>query len=433
MEIISFFINFIILFLLLKCEVENLNSNDSLLEWGLKNKLNLSSYIEIKEISKTKMKFIAKTDIPSDKDLLIIPYSLMFNISKTMELINLLPLKKQFEDFQKLNNSFFPEELESRKEKPFLSYIFYLINHKKKKYKKTKFYQFYQKYLDLLRKYYPKSTLFYSGPQIQYLAGTFLDRMNDIIKGIFQGEVEIFSNKTYYKKLIDFDEYTQHRLAINKYGINISNHWTLVPFLNCFDDNYDSFNANYSIEENGDMRIYSIQNIKKGEPIVLMSKKKTNIMRLITEGQTSEKLVDYYPIYQISAFSPGLYYQYGINDKSYYDKYIVNILEEDIYSKLLNIYKNHSNLLQGDGSDTWAYDILEMNLNFYKEHFEGITMNKIYEIYIDSDDRINIERIIRGERKIIETIYDKANKIIDKYLENLEKQESKKNKKDSDL
>ena len=128
-----------------------------------------------------------------------------------------------------------------------------------------------------------------------------------------------------------------------------------------------------------------------------------------------------------------MYYQYGINDKSYYDKYIVNILEEDIYSKLLNIYKNHSNLLQGDGSDTWAYDILEMNLNFYKEHFEGITMNKIYEIYIDSDDRINIERIIRGERKIIETIYDKANKIIDKYLENLEKQESKKNKKDSDL
>ena len=82
-------------------------------------------------------------------------------------------------------------------------------------------------------------------------------------------------------------------------------------------------------------------------------------------------------------------------------------------------------MLQGDGSDTWGYDVLDINLNFYKEHFEGITLDKIYDIYYDSDDRINIERIIRGERNIVQKIYDKANKIIDVHLENLEKKKKK--------
>ena len=36
----------------------------------------------------------------------------------------------------------------------------------------------------------------------------------------------------------------------------------------------------------------------------------------------------------------------------------------------------------------------------------------IYELYKDPDDRINVERIIRGERKIITTCYEKLIKIV---------------------
>lgn len=132
MEIIAFFIHFISLFSLLKCEREGPYSNDSILEWGVKNNLKVSPYIDLKLIGKEKNKFIAKTDIPSNQDLLTIPYSLMFNLSKAIDLINLLSLKKQYEDFKKLNNSIFEGGDKSRKEKPFLSYILYLINHKKK-------------------------------------------------------------------------------------------------------------------------------------------------------------------------------------------------------------------------------------------------------------------------------------------------------------
>ena len=407
-------INFIFSFLFLNCE-EIIYDNETFLEWGLRNNLKLSSYIEAKAYGKNKIKFIAKTDIPAKTDLLTIPYNIMFNLNKVMELINSKTLNKQYNDFLKINLTL-SEKHKFRKEESFLSYIFYLINHRPKKYQKTKFYEVYKKYFELLKKYYPKSPLFYQPNQVQYLAGTNLDRSIDAIKKIYQDEVDIFINKDYYKKIIDYDEYAHYRLAIYKYGLNISNHITLIPFLNYINDDYSKYNSNYTIEENGDIKIYSIENIQKRDEIILLSEKKTNIERLIMEGKTNEKLVDYFTEYPITAFSPGLYYQYGINDKSYFENYYVNILDEDFDKQFLKIYKEHTDILMGDGSDSWAYDILEINLNSYKEHFEGITLDKIYDIYFDSDDRVNIQRIIRGERKFVNTIYDKANKIIDFFL-----------------
>ena len=425
-----FLLSFILSFLKYNCD-QMFFSNETFLEWGLKNNLKLSPHIETEKSAKNKIKFIAKEDIPKNKDLLIIPYGLMFNLSKTIDLINSKILHKQNSEFQKIYLNFQNENDNLRKEESFLSYILYLINHRPKKYQKTKFFELYQKYLEILQKYYPKSPLFYQPNQVQYLAGTYLDRQIDDIKRIYQDEVEVFSSKSFYKKIIDFDEYARYRLSIKKYGLNISNHWTLVPFLNYFEDDCSVFNANYTIEENGDMRIYSLENIKKGDKIILLSEKITNAKKLIMEGKTSEKLVDYFTEYIVTAFSPGVYYHFGINDKSYFELYSVNLLEKDFDTQLLKIYKEHAELLQGDGSDTWGYDVLDINLNFYKEHFEEITLDKIYDIYYDSDDRINIERIIRGERNVVEKVYDKANKIIDKHLEKIEKERMKEKAKEN--
>ena len=425
-------INFLVLFLLLKCE-QNIYENNAIIEWGLNNSLYLSSYIELSKLGKNKIKFIAKIDIPKNKNLLTIPYNLMFNVNKVIELINSKTLTKQFKEFQKLNLTSKSSLSYSRKEEAFLSYILYLINHKPKKYKKTKFFEFYEKYLEILRKYRPKSPLFYEPKQIQYLAGSLLDKTLDEIRKIYQDEIDLYINNEYYKKVFDYDEYAHYRLGINKYGLNISNHWTVVPFLNYFDDDYLSYNSNYTINKNGDVGIYTKKDIKKGEEIILYSPKRTNIQTLIMEGKTNEKLVDYFTEYPISAFSPGIYLQYGLEDKDYFRNYYVNILDNDFDSQLLKIYKEHADVLQGDGSDSWAYDLLDLNLNFYKEHFEGITLDRIYEIYYDTDDRINIERIIRGERKIVQTIYDKAYKIIDVFLEKEEKRRRRKRAMNNDL
>ena len=123
----------------------------------------------------------------------------------------------------------------------------------------------------------------------------------------------------------------------------------------------------------------------------------------------------------ISAFSPGLYYRYGLNDIQYFKDYFINLKDEDFDSKANNIYFEKAELLGGDGSDNWAYGVLENNLHFYKEHFEKITISQIYDKFYDKDDRINIERIYRGEKKVIDDAYDKVNGIIDQFTEIQEK------------
>ena len=305
-------INFIISFLFLNCE-EIIYDNETFLEWGLRNNLKLSSYIEAKAYGKNKIKFIAKTDIPAKTDLLTIPYNIMFNLNKVMELINSKTLNKQYNDFLKINLTL-SEKHKFRKEESFLSYIFYLINHRPKKYQKTKFYEIYKNYFELIKKYYSKSPIFYQPDEMEYYAfftGTYLNRALVTFKSIYQDEIDIYTKKDFYNRIIDYDEYAHYRLTIYKYGLNISNHMTLIPFLNFIKDDYSKYNSNYTIEENGDIKIYSVDKIKKGDEIILLSKKMANVVRFIREGKTYEELVDYFEQYNLKAFSPIIYYKYN--------------------------------------------------------------------------------------------------------------------------
>lgn len=425
MKILIFCINLLLSIIIINCEY-NIANIETFLDWGLENNLKLSPFIETSEIGKNKIYFIAKTDIEKDKELLTIPSSLTFNVNKALELINLKDLNKQYKEFDKINlpNA---KEFIFRKEMSFLSYIFYLINHKQKKYKKTKFFEFYEKYLEILKKYSPKSPLFHGQKLRQIIIGSILYKPVEDIENIYREEINIYNNKTFYKKEMDFEEYTRFRLAIHKYGQVISNHWTLIPFLNYFDDNYIDYNANMIIKQNNDVKIVALKDIKKGEQIILKAPKKTNMISYIIEGKTDEKLVDYYINYSVTAFSPALYKKYEIStsDIHYFKDNFVNILEENFDRKFVDIYKKHAKLLKGDGTDIWAYGVAEMDLKFYKILFESVTLDTIYEYYDDIDDRINMERIIRGERNLIVNAYNKINNILNKLLEE-ERQKSKK-------
>ena len=415
----------IFLFIILNCQ-NSINTSNVFPNFDLQKTLSLSPLIENIKFENNKMKFLAKEDIPNNQELFTIPYNLMFNLTKALELINSKTLNKQHKEFEKLNltNSSNPNDF--RKEEAFLSYIFYLIAHRQKKYKNTKFYENYQKYIELLQKYSPKSPLFYDQDETGFLAGTNLDRELDFLKKIYQDEIDIFTSKSYMKKVIDADEYIHYRLAINKYGLNILNHWTLVPFLNYLGDDYTNYNSHYSVQKNGDLKIISNKEIKKGSEIILQVPKMTNIKRLLFEGKTYEELVNYFEKYEITAFSPALYYQFGINEKDYFQNFYVNILDKDYEEQFSKIYIDHQEMLNGDGHKLWVYDIIDMNINFYKEHFQGITQTKIFEIFYDKDTRVNIDRIIRGERKIIEDVYDKVSVVIDGLIEEEQKIRRKK-------
>ena len=408
---------------------------DSFLEWGIKNNFIISSNIDTTFLKKNKIKFSAKEDIPINTKLLTIPNNIMFNISKALELIDSKNLYKQYKKFFELNLTYKQNVVDFRKEESFLAYILYLFKHKPKKYEKTKFFEMFQYYLFSLKNYYIKSPIFYDEKQIEWLAGSYLSHSYDMIIKDYQDEMKILGNDSFYKRDLDNDDYAHNRLVIHNKGLNISNHWTLVPFLNYIDEDYSKYNANYTIEKNGDVSIISIKEIKKGEEIILKSKKKTNIQMLLLEGKTNEELVDYFEEYIISAFSPGLYYNYGINDAKYFRNYVYNILEKDFESKAIQLYRDNIDILQGDGTEIWGYNILETNMYSYKEHFENTNRDKIYEMFYDKEDRINIERIFRGESKLLDKIYDKVvNKMDELYeIERKEKREKMMKETESDL
>ena len=394
------------------------NNNDAFVDWGLKNNLKISSYIEAIRTENQKIKFIAKTDIPKKTEILTIPYAIMFNITKALKLINLKSLNKQYNEFSKLNLTYYPNPYDFRKQETFLSYIFYLIEHKPKKYEKTKFFEVYEKYFKSLKYFSFKSPLFYEQSEIEFLGGTHLGHSIEILRNIYQNEIDILNKDSYYKKDLDYEEYVNYRFIINNKALNISNYWTLVPFLNYFDEDYTSYNSIYTIEENGDVKIRTRKKIKKGDEIVLKSKKMSNTRRLLTQGKTDERLVNYFEDYYIHLVSPGLFHLYKLNDEyvDFFKNNYINVLDKDFESKSINFYLENAERLKGDGSDTWAYDILQKNLQFYKGKFERMTLSRIYDSFYDSNDRINIERIIRGEKHAIEKGIKKISRTVNQLL-----------------
>ena len=53
----------------------------------------------------------------------------------------------------------------------------------------------------------------------------------------------------------------------------------------------------------------------------------------------------------------------------------------------------------------------------YKKYFEWASLSKIYEYIFDKDDRINIERILNGEKKKIENALKQVTKTINQFME----------------
>ena len=260
--------NIIILFIIINliiCNDTKDEQNDSnYIDWGKNNNIVISPLIKISSVNGIK-KFIALEDIESKTEILKIPYDITFNIQKVLLLINSDELKQQYEKFKKLDiPTYEPHHINLQKEEIFLSYIFYLIQHEPEMYNNI-FYEKYKLYLSSFKYYLPRSPLFYSTEQIEYLSGTYLGKFHDRIKKLFQEEIKVLKNESYYNKDIDYKNYTYNRLFTQNKGLEISGHISMIPFLNYFDRDYVRNNAKFFIDINRDIKITTKNKIKKGE------------------------------------------------------------------------------------------------------------------------------------------------------------------------
>lgn len=411
---------------LIKCS----KNESNIFDWGINNDVEILTPIEILP-KDGKDKLIAKKDINNNQEIIRIPYDITFNVEKALDLINSKELKLQYETFKKVDISTYePNHINLQKEKIFLAYILYLVQHEPDLYQKTKFYEKYKFYLSSLKNDLPRSPLFYTSDQTEYLSGTYLGKFNDRIKKLIQEEIKIFQSESYYNKTIDFKEYAKYRLITRNKGLEILDHICMIPILNYFDRDYMKYNARFSINKNGNIKITSRKSIKNEELIIVFSPGIGNAERMVFEGELNSYLVNYKENYSIPAFSPGLFYKYDLDDIDLYHNYFINLVELKFVEKAINFYKNFTSLFKGNDGDAWACEILYENVEYYKKYVEDFIKVRINKIFENEYDRKHVEKAMKGEEKLLQ----KSTEYIKSKCKQLqEKENGKKKKGNTDL
>ena len=361
--------------------------------------------------------FIATKNILINETLLLIPYNITININNTLDLLQSKKLIKQYNKYKSMNITYRPNPYDFRMEESFLAFIFYLIDKKPKIYNKTKFYEKFKYFINSFEDNLNRVPLFFDSDQISFFNRIHFSEPLKLSQIIYNDEIDIFSKNFYKDKIIDFDEYVLKRLfTINK-GYNISNHNTLVPFIDLLKKDLTLNNTNYTIEKNNSVRVYATRPILKNEEIILSDKIMPNSNRLLLEGKTYEELIDviseYYGIY---AFSPEIKRKYGL-EKYDLARYVIYLDEKDFVRYAIEIYKRFGDLLR-IYKESGYYDILLENLEAYKKQFEFVPKKKVYETFYNSIDRINVERIIEGDKRILDNAINEVKKIIDENTKN---------------
>lgn len=253
---------------------------------------------------------------------------------------------------------------------------------------------------------------------------TYLNTLYNSLKRDYEEEIFIFKGETYSKKEIDYEDYLPHRINVHNKGIKIFGHKTMVPFFNYFETDYINYNANYTIEKDGSIRIFSKRKIQKFEEIIIAYPKNSNQMNLLFQGKTYEKLIDYYEEYLISTFGISVYYKFDIIDKDLEHQYFINLLEEDFDENAIEVYKDNIKILKDErGNDAnnvtygYLYEILMNNVKSYNEYIKNFNLDKVYQYFEEPDNRKHIVRILKGETKILQKGFDYVRKKASKYVD----------------
>ena len=409
----------IINIIICKKEKEKEDEFKEYINWCGYNKIYRHSSLNFtKEVkgTKTLYKLFTNETIPENTTLIKIPSTLILNITKILDLINSDELKEQYNLFMESEIYEDDYSTEFKKDEAFLSYIFYQIHQNKKKVIRTKFYHKFKYFINSVKIREDNTPFFFDDTSVSKLYLSYINTLYTMNKKNFEHETYIFKGDSYYKKDIDYDEYLPIRIAIINTGLSISEQKYLVPLLNLIRTDYIKYNSNYTIEKDGSINIYSTRTIKDNEEIIFYSPKMSNAKRLLFEGRTYPELNYYFDEYLVPAFGVSLYVRFNIEDPDLEFNNYINLMEEDFEDDAIYIYKEHSDILKRKGEENiedksgkaWPYEILLNNLKAFKEYIANFGHDKIYEYFEEKEDRINVERVILGDKKILEKAYKEA-------------------------
>ena len=361
-----------------------------------------------------------------------IPKKLMLNVKKSLELLNSSKLKKDYEAYlkedkesQKKRQTIFDE---AHIDQSFLSYILYIISHKKKKYSKTDFYKYYNHISYMFEDNLDNLPFSYSSEQMQLFTNTTFGPIFESLYRYFSDEASLFEKKFYQKPII-FEDYLKYRIFSVKKYYNISNEVNLVPFIDLIKQSHKEPNCIY-YDENGEIKLKAILNVFPGEELVLKPQNISNQHRLIFFGETFEEILDVFPSYSVYVMPRYFLYENNVEiDNDLSDKLkkydMLDLCENEFYKSVIDIYSEITvRINKKHKGEIHALRFLVKYLKRLRKNLDYVDDDKIRDSFYSRKDIDNTIRIFRGERmfldkKIKEVVYyikkfRKFKKILDK-------------------
>jgi hypothetical protein len=408
------------------------NPYDYLLEWGLNNSLYISDKLEMRYKSENNKIYYANEEIPAKSIIMNIPFEIMLNIKNALKLLNSKKLNNLYEEYKKdifnISIGFLPES----QDQSFLSYLIYLVNHRQKHYKKNKFYQYFHYLLDTFETNLDSFPVFYNKNQLQLLQGSMALMEIRLMKELYKEEVDKFEHK-HKQKEIDFDEYLRFRTLTITKSLNISNHTSIIPFIDMFANDPIDFNVNFKLNEtNNNLYVFTTKNIKRGDILYIRSGYFSNNKRFVLYGETFDKMKDYIEAFQIPLISAMMHHRIPEKGRGYDLDDTIDLVSKNFYKEALSTYKKISVLKRGDGSDISGYKLFLQNLELVRGTYDHVTSSNIHNEFLNLKDINNVIRVLEFEKKFLDEKINVLRKFIDK-LEKKSSNKSDENEKNKDL
>ena len=370
-------------------------------------------------------KFIAKKFITIDDIVIDIPPKLMLNVNKALKLLNSTKLKKQYQMYLKEDKIGQERkeviEDEAHIDQSFLSYLLYLMQHKKKKYQKTEFYNYLKHIQYMFEDNLDNLPFSYSSDQMRLFSNTTFSTIFESLHRYFNDEAAIFE-KQIYKKPMVFEDYLKYRVISVKKHVNISGYVNLVPFLDLIKQSHDEPNCIY-YEEDGHVKVRAILNVFPGEELILKPHNISNQHRLIFYGETFDEIIDVFPSYSV----PVIARNFLLEEKVELDEELKNKLKkfdmldlcvDEFYKYVIEIYSEISvKINKKHKGEIYALKLLVKYLKRLRSNLDYIDDSRIRDAFYSKKDVENTMRIFKGEKMFLDK---KIGEVLE-YIKNFKK------------
>lgn len=393
-----------------------------LFSWGKNNSLNFSKIMRFSKNNKLAAeKFISIDDI-----ILDIPPEVMLNVKSALSLLNSKKMRKAYNQYieedkkGKIRNETIEDDFHL--DQSFLSYILYMVEHKKKHYEKTEFYKYYKHIFYMFEDNLDRTPFYYSSEQMRLFYNTTFGTLFETLNRYFNDEASIFEKKI-YKKPIVFEDYLKYRIFSVQKFYNVSGVANIVPFIDLIKQDENEPNCVF-YEENGHIKVRAILNVFPKEELILKPMPISNTHRLFFYGQTFDDIIDKFPSYNIPLVARNFLRDQKVEIGEELDKKIsqinnnIDLADPEFYKYVVETYQEiGKNMKKKRKSEIAAYRLFMKYLKKMRSNLDYVNDEKIREAFYNKIDIKNAQRIFKGERQFL----DKKIEVLKNQIEELRK------------